>query len=111
MAHVALERTTARMAHRRLTLPPIASWFYLLPAVIFFLGWQLLPIFRVAWFSFTDYRFVAPPGTSANWIGFDNYRKALDNPLVRSDIVFSLRWLMGVAGTEIVLGTVLLAIF
>jgi multiple sugar transport system permease protein len=91
-------------------LPPLWSWLYLLPAVIFFLGWQLLPIIRVAWFSFTDFRFVAPPGTPVNWVGFDNYTRALNNPLVRSPIDVSLRWLAGAAGTQVVLGLLLLAV-
>jgi multiple sugar transport system permease protein len=110
MANVALERTSVRTAQRRIALPPLSSWFYLLPAALFFLGWQLLPIFRVGWFSFTDFRFVAPPGTPTNWIGFDNYREALDNPFVRSPIDLSLRWLVGAAGTQIVLGVLLLAV-
>jgi multiple sugar transport system permease protein len=112
MANVALERTAAVTAHARprRPLPPLWSWFYLLPAVLFFLGWQLLPILRVAWFSFTDFRFVAPAGTPVNWVGFDNYRRALDNPLVRAPIDVSLRWLVGAAGTQLVLGLLLLAV-
>ena len=35
------------------------SWVYLLPALVFFLGWQLYPIARVAWLSFTDYYFLS----------------------------------------------------
>ena len=51
-----------------------ASWIYLLPAMIFFIGWQLYPIARVAWLSFTDYYFLRD--VHANWIGLDNYREA-----------------------------------
>jgi ABC-type sugar transport system permease subunit len=62
-----------------------ASWLYLLPALIFFVGWQLYPIGRVAWLSFTDYYFLRD--TSAHWIGLDNYREAFRDSLVRDGLL------------------------
>jgi multiple sugar transport system permease protein len=110
MANVALERTATATRRRRLKLPPLMSWLYLLPAILFFVGWQILPIIRVGWFSFTDFRFVAPAGTPVNWVGLENYRRALDNPLARASVDISLRWLIGAAGTQMVLGLLLLAV-
>jgi len=57
-----------------------ASWLYLLPAMIFFVGWQIYPILRVGWLSFTNYHFLR--NESAGWIGLANYREAVSDPLV-----------------------------
>jgi ABC-type sugar transport system permease subunit len=62
-----------------------ASWLYLLPALVFFIGWQVYPIARVAWISFTDYYFMRDsPG---HWIGLANYREAIHDPLVRDGLL------------------------
>lgn len=62
-----------------------AAWLYLLPALIFFVGWQIYPIARVGWLSFTDYHFMRDTG--AQWIGLQNYREAIRDPLVRSGLI------------------------
>jgi ABC-type sugar transport system permease subunit len=57
------------------------NWMFLVPTLIFFIGWQVYPIFRVLWMSFTDYHFLrtsAPVG----WVGLQNYINALSDPLV-----------------------------
>ncbi len=59
-----------------------ASWLFLLPTIVLFLGWQLYPIARVAWLSFTDYHFLRI-GQPVNWVGLDNYRQAFADPLMR----------------------------
>ena len=50
------------------------TWVFLLPALLFFAGYQLFPIVRVVWISFTDFKYLTndPP----NWIGFANYIEA-----------------------------------
>jgi multiple sugar transport system permease protein len=63
-----------------------ASWLFLLPTVVFFLGWQLYPIARVAWLSFTDYHFLRT-GEAVNFVGLENYREALRDPLVRKGLL------------------------
>ncbi len=62
-----------------------ASWLYLLPALVFFAGWQIYPIARVAWLSFTDYYFMR--NIDPQWIGLQNYREAIRDPLVRSGLL------------------------
>ena len=44
-----------------MALPRRASsaWLFLLPALVFFVGYQVWPIFRVLWISFTDYQFLS----------------------------------------------------
>jgi multiple sugar transport system permease protein len=56
------------------------TWPYLVPALIFFFGWQLWPILRVLWISFTDYHFLS--NEPAHWVWFHNYTAAFSDPLV-----------------------------
>ena len=45
-----------RLSPLRQSLSP---WWFLFPAVAFFVGYQVYPIFRVLWISFTDYKFLS----------------------------------------------------
>jgi multiple sugar transport system permease protein len=61
------------------------TWPYLLPALFFFFGWQLWPILRVLWISFTDYHFLS--NQPAHWVWFHNYTEAFSDPLVREGLL------------------------
>jgi multiple sugar transport system permease protein len=50
------------------------------PALLFFFGWQLWPILRVLWISFTDYHFLS--SQPEHWVWFHNYTEAFSDPLV-----------------------------
>lgn len=56
------------------------NWVFLLPTLVFFVGWQVYPIVRVLWMSFTDYHFLR--NQPAQWVGLQNYAAALADPLV-----------------------------
>jgi multiple sugar transport system permease protein len=56
------------------------GWLFLAPALIFFFGYQVWPIVRVLWLSFTDYQFLT--NKPANWVGIDNYVQAASDPLM-----------------------------
>jgi ABC-type sugar transport system permease subunit len=56
------------------------TWLFLLPAVGFFAAYQLWPILRVLWMSFTDYQFLSD--APSHWIWFENYKNALSDPLM-----------------------------
>jgi multiple sugar transport system permease protein len=58
----------------------LSPWLFLLPAVAFFVGYQVYPIFRVLWISFTDFQYLSDE--PANWVGFDNYIAAFNDPLM-----------------------------
>ncbi|CAN5603882.1 sugar ABC transporter permease [soil metagenome] len=66
----------------------LGNWLFLLPAVAFFLLWQIWPIVQVAWISFTDFKFLdtsAPTtvfGLPRGFVGFDNYKAALQDDLL-----------------------------
>ena len=56
------------------------TWMFMVPALVFFVGYQAYPIIRVLWISFTDYQYLTnePP----NWVGFNNYLAAMKDPLM-----------------------------
>ena len=53
----------------------MASGCSCVPALVFFVGYQVWPIVRVLWLSFTDFQFLT--NKPAHWVGFDNYAQAL----------------------------------
>src|SRR5437879_2446814 len=61
------------------------SWIFLIPTLVFFVGWQLYPIFRVLWMSFTDYHFLR--NQPAQWVGVLSYAKPFADPLVLTGLV------------------------
>lgn len=73
------------------------SWIYLLPALVFFVGYQVYPIIRVFVLSFTDYRLLA--ADEAQFIGLQNYSNALIDPIVHQGLLragyFTLLFLPG----------------
>jgi len=58
----------------------VGAWLFLVPAVAFFVGYQVYPIFRVLWISFTDYEFLT--NKPAHWVWFHNYVEAMQDPLM-----------------------------
>jgi multiple sugar transport system permease protein len=66
----------------------LGTWPYLTPALFFFVGWQLYPIVRVLWISFTDYHFLT--GGPTHWVWFHNYSEAFSDPLVQKGLLRAL---------------------
>jgi ABC-type sugar transport system permease subunit len=75
----------------------VSPWLFLTPTVAFFLGYQVWPIVRVLWLSFTDYQFLTDK--PAHWIWFDNYVQALNDPLMWASLwraaLFTIMFLPG----------------
>lgn len=92
-----MRRDTRRAGLLGALRPELSTWLFLLPAVAFFAGYQIYPIFRVIWISFTDYQFLT--NEPANWIGFDNYAAALRDPLMWTSLwraaLFTMMFLPG----------------
>jgi multiple sugar transport system permease protein len=78
----------------RQTLSP---WLFLFPAIAFFVGYQVYPIFRVLWISFTDYQYLS--NEPANWVGLANYFAAFNDPLMWKSLwraaLFTMMFLPG----------------
>ena len=74
-----------------------SPWWFLLPAILFFVGYQVYPIFRVFWISFTDFEFLSDE--PAKFIGLDNYTAALSDPLFWASLwraaLFTIMFLPG----------------
>jgi multiple sugar transport system permease protein len=66
----------------------LTNWLFLVPAVAFFVLWQIWPIIQVAWYSFTDFRFLDPSspttilGLPSDFVGLANFRTALSDGLL-----------------------------
>ncbi len=75
----------------------LSPWVFLLPALVFFVGYQVYPILRVIWISFTDFEFLS--SDPANWVGFRNYAEALGDPLMWKSLwratLFTMMFLPG----------------
>jgi len=72
-------------------------WLFLFPTLAFFVGYQVWPIVRVLWMSFTDYQFLT--NDPANWVWFDNYIAAFNDPLMWAGLgcaaLFTIMFLPG----------------
>ncbi len=64
----------------RLRIPFGSPWLYLIPALAFFIGYQVYPILRVLVISFTDYHYLRQD--PAQFVGFQNYINALGDELL-----------------------------
>ena len=85
-ARAAVARPPRRLGRVGATTRRVGTtWPYLVPALFFFVGWQLYPIVRVLWISFTDYHFLT--GGPTHWIGLQNYTDAFSDPLVRKGLM------------------------
>ncbi|MAZ74244.1 MAG: ABC transporter permease [Deltaproteobacteria bacterium] len=85
------------MAKRSLFGLQFSTWTFLLPALLFFVGYQVFPIIRVVWLSFTDFKYLT--NDPANWVGLANYAEALSDPLMWKSLgraaYFTLMFLPG----------------
>ncbi len=71
--------TVARPRRRWHELKHSVNWLYLLPALLFFIGYQLYPLLQVLYISFTDYRYLRPD--PPNFVGLENFSNALADPI------------------------------
>jgi hypothetical protein len=75
----------------------LGAWWFLLPAVLFFVGYQVYPIIRVIWISFTDFEFLSDE--PAKWVGLGNYIAAINDPLMWASLwraaLFTIMFLPG----------------
>lgn len=84
----------SQMTNLRNTMNP---WWFLLPTLVFFIGYQAYPIIRVLWISFTDYEYLS--SEPARFVGFANYVTAFQDPLMWASLwratLFTIMFLPG----------------
>jgi multiple sugar transport system permease protein len=72
-------------------------WLFLAPALVFFVGYQVWPIIRVVWISFTDYQFLST--NEPSWVGLHNYIEGFTDPLMWKSLwraaLFTIMFLPG----------------
>ena len=72
-------------------------WLFLAPALAFFIGYQVWPIIRVLWISFTNYEYLSDK--PAQFVGISNYVQAFNDPLMWTSLgraaLFTLMFLPG----------------
>ena len=75
----------------------LTSYPYLILALFFFIGWQILPIYSALSVSFTDDKFL--DDQAPNFIGLQNYRDVLSDDLfwqgIQRALIFTLIFLPG----------------
>jgi multiple sugar transport system permease protein len=87
MASTTLPTTRARHAHsRRHELLRYINWFFVVPALLFFVVYELYPILNVIWISFTDYKFLNV-NEPIHFVGLQNYLDALTDPKFQTGIL------------------------
>jgi ABC-type sugar transport system permease subunit len=96
--HGSVAAKTARAGRWNTALDVLRTYPYLLPAILFFLGWQILPIYDALSISFTDDKFLDQ--ADPNWIGLQNYRDVLRDPLfwegIKRAFIFTIIFVPGV---------------
>lgn len=78
-------RRAARRAARRRGL---LAWLFLLPLLGINLWVVVGPAAATVWYSFTDWTGIG----GANWIGLDNYTRALGDPRLRQALLHNAIW-------------------
>lgn len=80
-----------------------SSYLYVLPALAFYATFTLRPIATTVWTSFFDWNGI----TLAEWVGLDNYRSIVVDPLVRQALGHSLAFVFFYALLPTAVGLVL----
>jgi len=78
------EEFNGRNGFMRTVSHVVRTWPYLIPVVVFFVGWQIFPIFLAAKLSFTNQKFLTSDPTK--WIGLQNYRALMHDHLFWSGL-------------------------
>src|SRR5262249_52996462 len=91
---VSTKRRSGQLTHLR---QDVGGWLFLRPSVVFFVGYQVWPFIRVFWMSFPASQFLT--NERANWVWFDNYIQALQDPLMWASLwraaLFTIMFLPG----------------
>jgi len=83
-------------------------WLFILPAMIIYVVFSILPFFFTIFYSFTDYTDIHP--TDLSFTGLSNYIKVFDTPVMKTAIKNSVLYAVLLTGFQIILGLPLAAL-
>lgn len=81
-------RRPRSLARRRNRATP---YLFILPSIVLVAGWLLWPFVRTAYLSFTEYDGLG----DAAFVGFDNYTRLVDDPIMIDSFTNTLLWVIG----------------
>jgi multiple sugar transport system permease protein len=79
------------------------AWLLVMPMLVMFAVFALLPSLTAILYAFSHIR-LARGGMQLRFIGFDNFLRAFEDPLVRQSAGITLKWALIVTAVEILLG-------
>jgi raffinose/stachyose/melibiose transport system permease protein len=94
---------TGRKARRR---SQRTAYLYLLPALLIYSLFLLVPLAHSAWISLYEWDGLSP----ATWVGLHNYVEAFSNPTLRSAFVHSLELIGFYAALPVTIGLLLVGV-
>ncbi len=68
----------------------VTPWLFLLPAILFFMVYVIIPIFQSIWISFYDWDGLG----QARWVGMGNYVELMDDSAFEVSLWNNLKWLI-----------------
>lgn len=83
-------------------------WAFIIPALVVYLVFSILPFLFTVYYSFTDYTDLNPINLS--FVGLLNYQKVLANPLMKTAIGNSLIYAIVLTSMQVILGVPLAVI-
>src|SRR5215212_1366537 len=79
------------------------AWLLVAPMLFMFVVFAILPSLTAILYAFSHIR-LHRSGMLRTFIGFDNFQRAFNDPLVRQSAVTTLKWALTVTAVEILLG-------
>jgi multiple sugar transport system permease protein len=93
-------KTTSAVGHGMSDLA-IRNWF-IIPTIVFLIVFNIFPLIYSLGYSFTDFR--ASTNAPANWIGLQNYRELLNDPLIWNNFTITAKYVLVSVGGQVVVG-------
>src|SRR4051812_30985115 len=82
------------------------GWLLVAPVLAMFVAFALIPSITVVLYAFSRVKLVRGD-VQRTYIGLENFRRAIDDPLVIQSVKITIKWMLGVTIAEVVLGLLL----